>query len=118
MKPQIIEKNGKPEYVVLPYDEYVRLVEAAEDASDASAEIDTADAVPAAIVDRLLAGESPVRVWREHRGLTQQQLADLASISKPYLSQIETGERDGSATILSQIARALGVALDDIVLVK
>lgn len=32
--PQIIEKNGKKEFVVLPYDEYVRLQRELEDFHD------------------------------------------------------------------------------------
>jgi ribosome-binding protein aMBF1 (putative translation factor) len=47
--------------------------------------------IPAEVVDALLEGENPIRVWRQHRGLTQQQLADMAEISAPYLSQIESG---------------------------
>lgn len=71
--------------------------------------------MPARVVDRLLAGENPVRVWREHRGLTQHTLADKAGISKNYLSQIETGERDGRVRVLQALAATLGVQLDDLV---
>jgi len=42
-------------------------------------------------------------------------LADKAGISKPYLSQIETGKRKGATDILSAIAKALDVSLDDVV---
>jgi transcriptional regulator with XRE-family HTH domain len=48
---------------------------------------------PVHVVDRVLAGESEVRVFREHRGLTQQALAAACGISVPYLTQIETGRR-------------------------
>jgi PHD/YefM family antitoxin component YafN of YafNO toxin-antitoxin module len=34
---QIIEKNGKPEFVVLPFDEYQALIVMAEDKSDEAA---------------------------------------------------------------------------------
>ena len=54
--------------------------------------------------------ENPIKVWREYRELTQQQLAEIAGISKPYLSQIETGKRIGTAEILSAIAKALDVS--------
>ncbi len=30
MKAQIIEKDGRPEFAVLPYEEYVRLIKEAE----------------------------------------------------------------------------------------
>jgi len=44
----------------------------------------------------------------------QQQLAQAAGIGVPYLSQIESGTRKGSTTVLSAIAQALGLSLDDI----
>jgi transcriptional regulator with XRE-family HTH domain len=33
----------------------------------------------------------------------------------PYLSQLESGKRGGSAEVLAAIAKALGLSLDDIV---
>ena len=71
--------------------------------------------MPSHVVYAILEGESPIRVWRKHRGLTQQQLAEAAGISVPYLSQIELGERKGRTGVLLAIARALDLALDDIV---
>jgi DNA-binding XRE family transcriptional regulator len=71
--------------------------------------------VPAEVTYAILDGANPVRVWREHRGLTQQQLADAAGISTPYLSQVESGKRTGRPEVLSAIAAALHLTLDDIV---
>lgn len=71
--------------------------------------------IPARIVYAILDGENPIRVWREHRGLTQQQLAEGAGISTPYLSQLESGKRSGSTEVLSGIAKALDLTLDDLV---
>ena len=34
LHPQIIEKEGKSEFVVLPYDEYLKVQEALEDLND------------------------------------------------------------------------------------
>jgi transcriptional regulator with XRE-family HTH domain len=70
--------------------------------------------VPAAIADRLLTGENPIRVWREHRHLTQDKLAFEAAIANPYLSQIETGKRSASVDVLRRLARVLRLELDDI----
>ena len=42
------------------------------------------------------------------------QLADRAGISPSYLSQIESGKRDGSFTTIAMIARALDIDLDDL----
>ena len=55
------------------------------------------------------------RVWREHRGLTVRQLADQAGVSAPFVSQIETGQREGSVETMRKIAGVLKISLDDLV---
>ena len=70
--------------------------------------------VPASVVDRLLAGENRIRVWREHRGLTMGELARKASLGQGFLSQIETGRRDGAVDTLKRLASALSLTLDDV----
>ncbi|HJQ55280.1 MAG TPA: helix-turn-helix transcriptional regulator [Vineibacter sp.] len=71
--------------------------------------------LPVDMVKRLARGESPVRLWRERRGLTQRALAERADVSVTYLSEIESGRKPGSVTALSALARALGVSVDDLV---
>jgi DNA-binding XRE family transcriptional regulator len=120
MKAQIIEKDGKPEFAVISYADYEHFLELLEDEADAHAVAEFHEAytagreflVPHEIMQRELVGESPIKLWREHRGLTQEALAKRAGISKPYLSQIETGKRQGTVETLSAIARALEVPLD------
>ena len=121
-KPQVIlNKNGKPAYAVIPWGEYKRLVSMDDEAAMTDEELyDLAksagsESFPATVVDRLLAGENPVRVYRDHRRLTQKQLAEAAGINPVYLSQIETGRRTGSAKTLSSIAGALDVEVDDLI---
>jgi DNA-binding Xre family transcriptional regulator len=70
--------------------------------------------VPIGVVDRLIARENPVRVWREHRGHSLRRLAERAGIGIGYLSQIENGERKGTVETLKKIAAALDVELDDL----
>jgi DNA-binding XRE family transcriptional regulator len=70
--------------------------------------------LPAEMVDALLDGANPIRVWREHRRLSQQQLAEVAGISKPYLSQLEAGKREASQRVIRRLAEALRVDLDDL----
>jgi DNA-binding XRE family transcriptional regulator len=121
VKAQFTKKNGKPEWVVLPFAEYERLVEQLEMAQDvrdydeAMRHIaDGEEMAPSEVVDALLEGQNPLRVWRERRGLTQQELAKRAGISKPYLSQLETGKRVGATKILRKLAAALDLTLDDL----
>ena len=111
------------DFVALSREAYERLVEAAEDAADSAAiarfeqrlAAGDEELVPSAMVDRILAGENLVRVWREHRGLTVSALAEMAGIAQPYLSQIETGKREGTLQTMKKIAGALRVKLDDLV---
>ena len=71
--------------------------------------------IPSEVVYALLDGENPIRVWREYRGMTRQQLAKVAEISVPYLSQLESGKRKGSTNVLGAIAKSLDLTLDDLV---
>ena len=60
-------------------------------------------------------GENPITVWRAYRGHAQQQLAEAAGINVPYLSQLESGKRKGSIEVLTAIAKALKLSLDELV---
>ena len=121
-KPQVIlNERGKPAYAVIPWEEYKRLVSMDDEGAMTDEELyDLAksgggESFPATVVDRLLAGESPIRVYRDHRRLTQKQLAEAAGINPVYLSQIETGKRTGSARTLASIAGARDVEVDDLI---
>lgn len=70
--------------------------------------------VPQEIANRLIDGENPVRVWRDYRGLSGRALAEAVGISAAYLSQIESGQRDGRFETMQRIAEALNVSLDDL----
>jgi DNA-binding XRE family transcriptional regulator len=122
MSAQIIERDGKPEWAVLPYETYLELVEQAEMLQDVQ-DYDTVKAalargeeelVPGEVAYALLNGESSIKVWRSYRRLTQPELAARARISVPYLSQLERGKRKGSLEVLNAIARVLNLSLDDL----
>lgn len=53
-----------------------------------------------------------VRQLREESGLSQEKLAELASIHRTYISSIERGQQNISLTILIRLADALGVSLE------
>jgi DNA-binding XRE family transcriptional regulator len=56
--------------------------------------------------------ESRIKVLREHRQMTQQELADAVGMNRLDLSQIETGRATGGLKTLTRIARVLNVPLD------
>ncbi|MEZ4863425.1 MAG: helix-turn-helix transcriptional regulator [Caldilineaceae bacterium] len=122
MNVQVIEKNGQIEWAVIPYPEYQKLLDAWEMLADiraydeAKANIETGEElVPSKVAYALLDGQNPIRVWREYRALTQQQLAEKIGISKPYLSQLESGKRKGTTDMLKTIAEALQVSIEELV---
>jgi hypothetical protein len=108
MSVQIIERDGQPEWAIVPYEEYLQLLEQAEmledirdyDAVKSALERGEEELIPAEVVYAILDGVNPIKVWRDFRGLTQQELAE---------------KRKGSLRVLGKIAGVLKVDLEDIV---
>ena len=57
---------------------------------------------------------SYLREQRENAQMSLRQLADVAGVSNPYLSQIERGLKRPSAEILQQIAKGLQVSAESL----
>src|SRR6478752_1528322 len=55
-----------------------------------------------------------LREQRESAQLSLRQLAEMAGVSNPYLSQIERGLKRPSAEILQQIAKGLQVSAESL----
>lgn len=109
--------------VTLARKDWNAVVAALEDADDRKSILDYRarraagidDALPVAVVKRLIAGDNPVRVYREWRGITATALAKAAKVAQPYLSAIETGSKPGSAAALKRIAAVLKMDMEDLV---
>ena len=71
--------------------------------------------VPASVADRLIDGAPPLRVWREHRGLSQSALARAAGVSRVQIVEIEAGRNTGSVHTLRKLADSLRIAVDDLI---
>lgn len=109
--------------VTIPRSEYDRLVGIAEDAADARAIEEfrarlaqgDEEFLPAEFVNRMIEGESVLRLWREHRGLSQSELSRRAGVNRVQIADIEAGRRNGSVETFRKLAQALGVTIDDLV---
>jgi len=55
-----------------------------------------------------------VRELRKQQGLTQEKLAELASIDYSYLNLIEAGKRNPSLKRIAKLARVLKVSLPEL----
>ena len=53
-----------------------------------------------------------IRAQRQLANLSLRQMADLAHVSNPYLSQLERGLHEPSVRVLQSIARALNVSAE------
>ncbi len=100
MKYDLLHIQGKP-YVLVPLHDYRDLVGSGG-----------GDNLPDDVLDRITAREEhPIKILRKHHGMTQQALAKAAHISRPYLTEIETGKKDGSVRALKAIADVFGVSV-------
>jgi ribosome-binding protein aMBF1 (putative translation factor) len=98
-----------------------REIEELEDRLDAAllklARVEQAndEAVPLAVVQRLSDCAVPTKVWREYRGLSQQELAEAACVSVELVARVENGKEDVPLRVMHAFARALNLELDDLV---
>jgi DNA-binding XRE family transcriptional regulator len=100
MNVQVIERDGQPEYAVLPWAQYQALLQAAGHAPQ----------VAAVVADASKPTLSQLTALREAKGMSTEQLARNVGISPHYLGMIESGERQPDAAIQRALAWHLGVA--------
>jgi DNA-binding XRE family transcriptional regulator len=122
MRIEKIIRGGK-EFAVLPLVKLKKLMVDAEMLLDVIA-FDAAklrlaqggdEVIPLDITERRLGGESPVKIWREYRGLTQEKLAKRSKVSRPMIAAIEARHKTGGIGTLKKLAVALKIDLDHLV---
>ena len=121
MRVEKLTRHGR-EFAVLPMDDLKKLLGDAEmladvkayDAAMARLERGEDEVIPLEIIERRLAGESAVKIWRGYRGLTQEALAKVSKVSRPMIAAIESGHKKGEIATLKKLAVALGVDLDNL----
>ncbi len=99
MNVQVIERDGEPEYAVLPWAQYQALLQAAGRTAPAAEQAGPEGRPPL----------SQLAALREAKGLSAEQLARNVGISPHYLGMIESGERQPDAAIQRALAWHLGV---------
>lgn len=121
MDVEFITKGGKP-YALIPAPDYYSLIEQSEmrcdiaffDAAKDALESGDDEAVPLSLLKKQMAGEPPLKLWREYRGLTQDVLAKTANVSRSLIANIEAGHKQGSLNTLKKLSAALKVDLGDL----
>jgi DNA-binding XRE family transcriptional regulator len=116
MRVETITRKGK-EFALIPVRALQKLMEDAEmladvkayDAAKARLDHGSDELIPLEITERRLQGEPALRIWREHRKLTQEQLAKKARVSRALIAAIETKRKTGSVGTWKKLGAALDV---------
>jgi DNA-binding XRE family transcriptional regulator len=121
MRVETITRKGK-EFAVIPVKALQNLMEDAEmladvkayDAAKARLQNGEDELIPLEIAERRLRGEPALRIWREHRKLTQEQLAKKAKVSRALIAAIETKRKAGSVSTWKRLGAALDVSWEQL----
>ena len=98
---QIIENNGQPIFVLVPYAEYM---------GSFSPTSEENAVIPMAVSKAAnMEGKSLVRAWREYKGLAQAEVAKRLQVSRPAYAQMEEKGANLRTTTLHRLAAALEV---------
>lgn len=91
--------DGKPAFVVIPYDEYQKSR--------------SEGAIPHEVVSATVDGATPVRAWREHLRLTQAEVAERLGIAQSSYAKQEASDSLRRSSI-EKIAAALGITFEQL----
>jgi len=105
-EPQVIKQDHKPAFAVIPWDDYQELVKNyTPDESDIW--------FPQEVVEaNVVRGDSLLKAWREHLGLTQTEVANRAGMSQPAYAKLEKPDANPRTATLRKLAKALGISLE------
>lgn len=109
--PTILEANGKPAFVVLPYEDYLQLAGLNKPAGRIPAD----DSIPHEVMRLHVKNDwSLIRAWREHLGITQAEMARRLEIRQPSYAAMEAPDAKPKKATRERIAAAMGVSLEQI----
>jgi DNA-binding XRE family transcriptional regulator len=102
---QIIrDRQGNPEFAVIPFDVYQRIIgEATEEPY-----------IPHEVVGKIVEGIPIARAWREYFGFTQKEVAEKIGITQAAYSQLENSNTLRPVS-RRKIARALDILPEQLV---
>jgi DNA-binding XRE family transcriptional regulator len=121
IKPKFIDTGTGAELVLLTRAEFDELMALASEAEEEAADVAIYDArkaaldndlnglLPEEVSAMLLHGDRLLKALRKWRHMTQTELAAMTGLGQGYLSDLESGRRQGTVETLAAIAKALDV---------
>jgi predicted transcriptional regulator len=106
--PQIIKKDGKPAFAVIPWDEYNKLIQNQVEKDDYDVWF------PNDVVKANVRGDSLIKAWREYFGLTQTELAEKAGMKQSALARLEKSGNARTST-LKKLAEAMDISIEQLI---
>ncbi len=102
---QTIDYNGKPAFVLVPWEEFKRVRPLLEGDNA------RATGIPQAVVEAHILNDVPmIRAWREHIGITQGELATRMGVSQAAVAKLERPDAKPRGATLKKVAEALGIS--------
>lgn len=99
-KHQVIEHDGRPVAVIVPYAEYLVLM---------YPELNGPMTPQAVMTKRFIEGKSRIQAWREHLDLTQEEAARRMGIKQSSYNQLEKKTAKPRKATLENVAAAFGI---------
>ena len=121
IKPKFIDTGTGAELVLLTRAEFDELMALASEAEEEAADVAIYDArkaaldndpnglLPKEVSAMMLRGDRLLKALRKWRDMTQMELAARTGLGQGYLSDLESGRRQGTVETLAVIAKALDV---------
>jgi len=107
----VLEADGVPVFVVVPYADYLRLVEGAPGGEEADGAPHTVVVPHRVVAAHVLEGKSLIRAWREHKGLTQAGVALRLGVTRSAYARLEKPDARFRPATLEKLAAVLDVAV-------
>ena len=100
---QFIEQGGRPVFVVIPYEEYLKLLPPEK------------VTIPHEVVGLVVKKDmNLVKAWRTYLGMTQAEVAKKAGMSQAALSQMEKSENKLRNATLEKLADTMGLSAEQL----
>jgi DNA-binding XRE family transcriptional regulator len=116
IKVEEFERDGTT-MVAMPMADWLRIEEELEDvlltrAYDEAMASNKGPSIPMHLAMLIIDGTHPLKVYREHRSLSQAELGALVGVQQPAIARIESRERTGRPALLAKLAAALEMPLE------